>query len=126
MPKPVDKSRSRPSAKVVHGVKSFCEGLCDQSIIDAGVGLFIIVALSMLLLRNYQRPVIEQLPVGSLATADILAPEDLKVEDSAETKRLRYKVVSVVLPVCDFKARNARDGGASIQEMFAAGREADA
>ncbi|HKP86247.1 MAG TPA: HDIG domain-containing protein [Blastocatellia bacterium] len=124
MPKPVDKSRSRPSAKVVNGVKSFSAGLSDQAMIDAGVGLFIIVALSMLLLRNYQRPIIEQLPAGSLATVDIIAPEDLKIEDSAETKRLRDKEVAAILPVFDFNPRNAREAVTSLQEMFAAGREA--
>jgi putative nucleotidyltransferase with HDIG domain len=109
---------------MVNGVKSFSAGLSDQSIIDAGVGLFIIVALSMLLLRNYQRPVIEQLPAGSVAASDIIAPEDLKAEDAAETKRLRERAVAAVLPVFDFNPRNARDASASIQEMFAAGREA--
>ena len=37
-------------------------------------------------LRDYQRPNVEQLPPGSIATSDILAPEDLKIEDIAETK----------------------------------------
>lgn len=128
MPKPVDKSRSRasakPSAKVVNGVKSFSAGLSDQAVIDAGVGLFIIVALSMLLLRNYQRPIIEPLPAGSVATVDLIAPEDLKVEDTAETKRLRDKEIASVLPVFDFNPKNAREAVASLQDMFSAGREA--
>ncbi len=126
MLKPVDKSRSRSSAKMVNGVKSFSASLSDQAVIDAGVGLFIIVALSMLLLRNYQRPIIEHLPAGSIAATDIIAPEDLKVEDTVETKRLRDKEVAQSLPVFDFNPRNARDAVASLQEMFAAGRETPA
>ncbi|HEX8184945.1 MAG TPA: hypothetical protein VF747_09350, partial [Blastocatellia bacterium] len=69
MPKPAPTSRSRSSARAVDGVKKFSAGLSDQAVIDAGVGLIIIVALSLLLLRNYQRPVIEQLPASSIATS---------------------------------------------------------
>ena len=60
-----------------------------QAFIDAGVGIFIIVGLSILLLRGYQQPQIQVLPAGSTAPVDIIAPEDLKVEDPAETERLR-------------------------------------
>src|SRR5438128_7842158 len=91
-------STSRPR-EVVNGVKRFSAGLSDQAIIDASVGLFIIVALSMLLLRDYQRPLIQQLPVGSVAAADIIAPEDVKIEDTAETRRLRDQAAASVLLV---------------------------
>ncbi|HEY9233210.1 MAG TPA: hypothetical protein VIS78_13740, partial [Blastocatellia bacterium] len=116
-------STSRPR-EVVNGVKRFSAGLSDQAIIDASVGLFIIVALSMLLLRNYQRPLIPQLAAGSVATADIIAPEDVKIEDAAETRRLRDQAAASVLPVFDFNPKGARDAVASLQELFAAGREA--
>lgn len=124
MPKPVSPSRARASTNVVDGVKRFSRSLPDQAMIDAGVGLFIIVALSMLLLRNYQRPFIEQLPVGSVATVAIMAPEDLKIEDTAATKHQREHAAMEVLPVFDFNPRSARDATISLQEMFAAGRDA--
>src|SRR5436305_463356 len=113
-------STSKPR-EVVNGVKRFSAGLSDQAVIDAGVGLFIIVALAMLLLRDYQRPLIQLLPVGAVATADIIAPEDVKVEDTAETKRQRDQAAASMLPVFDFNPRSARDAVAIIQDLFAAG-----
>jgi putative nucleotidyltransferase with HDIG domain len=124
MPKPAPTSRTRSSARAVNGVKKFSASLSDQAVIDAGVGLIIIVALSLLLLRNYQRQIIEQLPAGSVATSDIIAPDDLKVEDSANTRRLREQAVGSVLPVFDFNPKPVREATASLAEMFAAGREA--
>jgi putative nucleotidyltransferase with HDIG domain len=121
MPKASPTSKPR---EVVNGVKRFSAGLSDQAVIDAGVGLFIIVALAMLLLRDYQRPSIRQLPVGAVATTDIIAPEDVKVEDTAETRRQRDQMAAAVLPVFDFNPRSARDAVISLQELFAAGREA--
>lgn len=115
-------STSRPR-EVVNGVKRFSASLSDQAVIDAGVGLVIIVVLSMLLLRNYQRPLIQQLPAGSVAAADLIAPEDIKVEDVAETKRLRDQAAAATLPVFDFNPKSARDAISSVQELFAAGRE---
>ncbi|HWN98737.1 MAG TPA: HDIG domain-containing protein [Blastocatellia bacterium] len=105
-------------------MKAFSSGLSDQAIIDAGVGLFIIVALSMLLLRNYQRATIEQLPTGAVATADIIAPEDLKINDIEETRRLRDQAASQSLPVFDFHIKAARDATGVVEELFASGREA--
>jgi putative nucleotidyltransferase with HDIG domain len=104
-------------------MKKFSAGLSDQAVIDAGVGLIIVVALSLLLLRNYQRQIIEQVPVGSIATADIIAPDDLKIEDLAQTRRLRDQAVGSVLPVFDFNPKPAREAGVSISDMFAACRE---
>jgi cyclic-di-AMP phosphodiesterase PgpH len=122
--KPAPISRQRSSARAVNGVKKFSAGLSDQAMIDAGVGLIIVVALSLLLLRNYQRTVIEQLPASSVATADIIAPDDLKIEDPAQTRRLRDQAVASVLPVFDFNPKRAREASTSIAEMFASGREA--
>ena len=64
MPKPVPAPHSKFTARLVGGLKAFSASLSDQAVIDAAVGLFIIVALSILLLRDYQRPRVEQLPVG--------------------------------------------------------------
>lgn len=122
--KPAAPSRTRPHVRLVNGLKTFSSGLSDQSIIDAGVGLFIIIALSFLLLRSYQRPQIEPLPAGAVATADIIAPDDLKTEDTAETERLRAQTVASVPPVFDYQPKITRDMRRSIEQMFAAGREA--
>jgi len=105
-------------------MKSFSANLSDQAVIDAGVGLLIIVALSFLLLRDYQRPNIEQLPAGSVAASDILAPEDLKIEDTAETKLLRDQAAVAVLPIFDFNVRTAREAASSLEQLFVVGREA--
>jgi membrane-associated HD superfamily phosphohydrolase len=124
MSRPVVVTRSRLSARVLDGLKSFSASLSDQAVIDAGVGLFIIVTLSILLLRDYQRPRIEQLAAGSVSSSDILAPEDLKIEDTAETKALRDQAAAQVAPVFDFNVRNARDARISLEQMFEMGREA--
>src|SRR2546426_6150231 len=115
--------RSRFSARLVAGVKAFSASLSDQAVIDAGVGLFIIVALSILLLRDYQRPHVEQLRAGSVASADIIAPKDLKIEDTDETKAARDSAAVAVLPVFDFNARMAREATSSLEQLFAIGRE---
>ncbi len=125
MPKPSSTSRTNSSARLFKGVKSFSSSLSDQAVIDAGVGLFIIVALSMLLLRSYNRPQVEPLDVGQTAVADIIAPEDLKVVDAAETERLRAQAAFSVLPVFDFKAGVNKEVRKGIEQLFAAGREVD-
>lgn len=91
--------------------------------IDAGVGLFIIVALSMLLLRTYQRVPVEQLPAGAVAGADLIAPEDLQITDLEETKRLRDQASLSAVPVFDFHIKAARDATAVVEELFASGRQ---
>jgi cyclic-di-AMP phosphodiesterase PgpH len=117
-------TRSRLATKLIEGLKAFSAGLSDQAVIDAGVGLFIIVVLSMLLLRDYQRTPIEQLPPGSVATKDIIAPDDLKIEDVSETKSLRDQAAASVLPVFDFNVRSGRDSINSLEQLFVIGREA--
>jgi putative nucleotidyltransferase with HDIG domain len=124
MSKPVASTRPRLSARLIGGLKTFSAGLSDQAVIDAGVGLFIIVGLSILLLRDYQRPHIELLPAGSVASTDIIAPEDLKVEDTADTKLQRDQAAGSVLPIFDFNNRTARDATTSLEQLFATGREA--
>src|SRR5690242_1657371 len=117
-------TRSRLATKLIEGLKAFWAGLSDQAVIDAGVGLFIIVVLSILLLRDYQRTPIEQLPPGSVATKDIIAPDDLKIEDVGETKSLRDQAAASVLPVFDFNVRSGRDSINSLEQLFVIGREA--
>src|SRR6266851_7437542 len=126
MAKPATTLRPRPSARLVNGLKAFSASLSDQAVIDAAVGLSIILALSILLLRDYQRPVVEQLPAGSIASSDILAPQDLRVEDAAETKLLRDQAAAQMLPVFDFNTRTAREARTSLEQLFALGRQAPA
>jgi cyclic-di-AMP phosphodiesterase PgpH len=122
--KPAAILRPSVSARLVGGLKAFSASLSDQAVVDAGVGLFIIVALSILLLRDYQQPRIEQLAAGSVAPSDIVAPEDLKIEDAAETKLLRDQASVSVLPVFDFNIRTAREAASNLEQLFAVGREA--
>src|SRR5215510_2321856 len=119
MPKTATAQPSRPDARLARGLKAFSASLSDQAVIDAGVGLFIIVALSFLLLRDYQRVRVEQLPEGSAAVSTIIAHEDLKVEDAAQTKLLRDQVAASVLPVFDFNSRNAREATSTLEQLFA-------
>ena len=124
MSKPATTTSSRLSARLLQSLRAFSASLSDQAVIDAGVGLFIIVALSILLLRDYQRPRVEQLPAGSVASTDIIATEDLRIEDTAETKLLRDQAAAQMLPVFDFNVRVARDARAGLEQMFAMAREA--
>lgn len=121
--KPSNSSDSRLYTKLMGRVRKFSSTLSDQAVIDAGVGIFIIVLLSMLLLRNYQRPQIDPLPAGAVAQADIIAPTDLKIEDSEETNRRRAQAVQGVFPVFDYNPRLMRDVRNSIEKMFRIGRE---
>lgn len=123
--KPANSSNSRLSGKFIEGAKKFSSTLSDQAVIDAGVGIFIIVLLSMLLLRNYQRPQVDPLPIGEVAQTDIIAPHDLKVEDAEETSRRRALAVQGVFPVYDYNPRVMRDVRNSIEKMFKIGRETD-
>lgn len=124
MPKPVPTANAKLTTRLAGGLKAFSASLSDQAVIDAAVGLFIIVGLSILLLRDYQRPRVEQLPAGSVATSDLIAPEDLKVEDQAETRLLRDQAVASVLPVFDHNTKTAREATSSLEQLFAAGRAA--
>ncbi|MEW6211840.1 MAG: hypothetical protein AB1631_26015, partial [Acidobacteriota bacterium] len=124
--RPAAKNRSRLLAAFLSGAKRFSSTLSDQAAIDAGVGLLIIVALSILLMRNYQRPAIEPLPVGATATEDIIAPKDLKTEDTDQTNLLRAQAAQQVLPVFDYNPRITREVLQSIEKMFAVGRSAPA
>jgi putative nucleotidyltransferase with HDIG domain len=120
--KPVPAANSKIKSRLIGGLKAFSASLSEQAVIDALAGAFIIAVLSLLLLRDYQRPRVEQLPAGNVAAADLIAPEDLKVEDPAETKLLRDQAGASVLPVFDFNNKTARDAIASLEQMFAAGR----
>jgi cyclic-di-AMP phosphodiesterase PgpH len=112
------------SSRLVKGIKAFSSSLSDKAVIDAGVGLLIVVAVSMLLMRSYQRPEVEQLAPGSVAGSDVFASEDLRVEDTAETKRLRDDAAAQTLPVFDFNIKTAREASTTLVELFATGRDA--
>ena len=124
MPQLAPTSRAGRLARLKKQARAFSSGLSDRSVIDAGVGLFIIVALSMLLLRDYQRAQIEPLPAGSVAAHDIIAPENLQAEDANETKRLRDQAASSLQPVFDYNPKATRDVVNSVEHMFRVGREA--
>jgi cyclic-di-AMP phosphodiesterase PgpH len=126
MPNPVPASNPKLKSRLSGAFKSFSASLSDQAVIDAAVGVFIIVALSILLLRDYQRPRVEQLAAGSVAPSDQIAPEDLKVEDPAETRQLREQAAASVLPVFDFNTKTTRDATSALEQLFAAGQAAPA
>jgi hypothetical protein len=122
--KPAATSRPRLLSKLTAGAKRFASTLSDRAVVDGSVGLFIVIALSILLLRSYQRPQIDPLPAGAIATADVIAPDDIgPLEDPEETVRLRSQRENTVLPVFDFNPRVTRDIRNSIAEMFATGRQ---
>ena len=110
-------------AKLISNVRSFLSGLSDQSVIDAGVGLVIVVILSLFLI-HYKRPQIEPMPAGTIASADIFAPADLKHEDVAETARRRTQATTAVLPVFDYTARPMMDARNSLESLFKTAHEA--
>ncbi|HXG68028.1 MAG TPA: HDIG domain-containing protein [Blastocatellia bacterium] len=126
MPKPAATSRSQRFARVISGVKAFSASLSDQAVIDAGVGLVVIVVLSILLLRDYQRPQIQPLQADEVATADVIAPEDLQIEDTEETENRRNQAAAKVLPVFDYSHKDTKDRRNRIEQMFATGRSAPA
>ncbi|HXG91254.1 MAG TPA: HDIG domain-containing protein [Blastocatellia bacterium] len=117
-------SRSNKTAKSGKRLKSFLWGLSDRTVLDASIGIVIVIVLSLLLLRSYKRPQIDPLPAGSIATTDILAPENIKIEDAAETKRLRDEAVALEKPVFDHNRKTTRETLRSLHEMFNIGREA--
>jgi hypothetical protein len=121
--KPASKSRFNFLASFLRGAKGFSAGLSDRAVIDALVGVFIIVALSILLMRDYQRPPIEPLAPGAIAPADVIAPRDFKTEDTDETNRLRAQAAQSVLSVFDYNPKIAREVRQSIERMFIIGRE---
>jgi cyclic-di-AMP phosphodiesterase PgpH len=114
----------RLNERLAQGAKAFHSSLSDQAVIDALAGLFMIVGLSILILRNYQRNPVAALPAGTIATADIIAPTDLKITDNAETERLRSLAEASVLPVFDYSPRAAKEMRNGIETMFQLGRDA--
>ena len=116
--KPAATSNSGRLARLPGAVKKFSSTLSDKAVVDGGVGLFIVIAISLMLLRNYQRPQIEALPAGAIAAADVIAPDDIKpIEDTDETERARAQATSSVLPVFDFNPKATRDIRNSIEQM---------
>ena len=117
-------TRASLSVRVLNALKAFSANLSDQAVIDAGVGLVIVVVLSILLLRDYQRPRVEQLAAGTVASADVVAPENMRIEDVAETKSLREQAAANVLPIFDFNVRTSREARNTLDQLFLLGREA--
>jgi putative nucleotidyltransferase with HDIG domain len=112
----------RGALKLFGGAKAFYAGLSDRAVIDAGSGLFIVIAVSLLLI-HYQRPQVPPLPAGTIAASDIIAPENLMAEDTAETARLRQAAVGSVPSVYDFNTRAAKDAHNAIDHLFETGRQ---
>ncbi|HKV40886.1 MAG TPA: HDIG domain-containing protein, partial [Blastocatellia bacterium] len=123
--KPEPHLRPRRREKLVGSVRTFYSTLSDRAVVDACAGLFIVVAISLLLLR-FQRVDVIPLPVGTVAPADILAPEDLKVEDVEQARMLRQRAVAALPPVFDFNPRASHDATAILNQIFEAGRQAPA
>lgn len=118
-----EKVTSLFASRLFGGVKRLASGLYDRASVDAGLGLIISLVLSLMLLR-YERPQITPLPAGAVADADILAPADLKVEDTIETAKRRGQATGEILPIFDFLPRASREARASVEQAFATGREA--
>jgi putative nucleotidyltransferase with HDIG domain len=121
--RPETAARAPGRARRAGQLKSLASNLFDHSALEIGVGLLIATVLSLMLL-NYQRPQIEPLPEGATAPADIIAPENLRVEDAAETAKRRAQAAASILPVFDLTARVTRDIRTSVEQMFATGRDA--
>lgn len=114
-------NRTSKSAVLVSGIKKAFSGLFELASIEVVTGLAITVTLSLLLL-NYGRPRVLRLEAGSVAPADIIAPADLKVENTAETQRQQLLAASNILPVFDFVPRASRDARNTIEKTFSIGR----
>jgi len=123
MNKSTSKPKAGPAAKVAKEVRSFSSRLTDQSVIDGAFGMLVILALSLLLVRSFQRAHVDQLAAGSIAPADIVASEDLRVPDPVETNRLREQAAAAVLPVFDFNGKASREAILTLSDLFAAGRD---
>lgn len=112
----------RSVARFYGAVKRVASRLYDRTSVDAGLGLLISLALSLLLLR-YERPQIAALAPGAVATSDILAPADVKMEDAWETARRRDQAAAAVLPIFDVVPRASKDARAAIEQLFETGRK---
>jgi putative nucleotidyltransferase with HDIG domain len=117
------KTRSRARSGRLDGVKKFFSTLPEQSVIDAGVGVLIIVIVSLLLMRNYQRAHVEPLAPGAIATESIIAPRDLKIIDESQTRHLQEQAAASELPIFNFDPARAREATGVIKKIFEAGRQ---
>src|SRR5215510_12046788 len=120
------KSDSTPatnrSARVIGALRAFVAGLSEQAVLDASTGIVIAIAISLLLI-HYRRVVIVPLAAGTVAQADVVAPETLKTEDVLETSRQKQQAASVVLPIFDYHPRTDKDATGIINAVFEIGRE---
>src|SRR5262245_52844222 len=90
-------SRGRIVSRLRDAIKGFIATLSGQAVIDAGGGVVIIVALAMMLMHTEEGASIPTLAAGSVAPVDILAPEDIKVEDAVQTREMREHAAAAVL-----------------------------
>ncbi len=117
------KTRARAQAGRLDDFKKFFSSLSEQSVIDASIGVLIIVLLSLLLMRNYQRAQVEPPAPGSVATISIDAPRDLKVIDETTTRHLQEQAAASELPIFNFDPGRAREAIQVIKRIFEVGRE---
>ena len=103
-------------------MKTASSSLSDRAVLDAGVGLFIVLAISLLLL-HYQKAEIAPLAAGTVAAEEIDAPENLKAEDVDRTIKERSQVTASVRPVFDFNPRVVRDASSLLEQIFSAGTQ---
>jgi putative nucleotidyltransferase with HDIG domain len=118
--KPESNARSRSTATLAGGVKTVSSSLSDRALVDACVGLFIVLAISLLLL-HYQKTDVAPLAVGSVAAEEVVAPENLRTEDTERTVKERSQTTASIRPIFDFNPRAARDASNLINQIFAAG-----
>jgi putative nucleotidyltransferase with HDIG domain len=114
-------ARSRPAPKLAGRIKSVYGGLSDRALIDAFSGLFIVLVISLLLL-HYRKTEVTLLTVGTVAPEDVIAPENLRVEDTERTTRERLQAMAAVRPVYDFNPLAVKEASSLINQVFETGR----
>jgi putative nucleotidyltransferase with HDIG domain len=119
--KPEANARSRSTAQLAGRLKSVYGGLSDRALFDACIGVFIVLVISLLLL-HYRKTEVTLLTVGTVAPEDVIAPENLRVEDTDRTIREQHQAVAAVQPVYDFNPRLVKDASSLINQVFESGR----
>ena len=125
MPKKSEsKASSKSAAKLAGRLKAVSAGLSDRALLDAFVGLTIVLAISLLLL-HYQKTEVAPLAAGSVAPEEVIAPENLRAEDPDATAKEKAQAIASVRPVFDFNPRAAKDASNFINQLFATGLASD-
>src|SRR2546422_11311640 len=97
-PSPGDPGRRGPIERARAGLHSALEAVYDSR--AAWVALFL-VSMTPLVLSRQLRQDAPVLPAGSIAPADIVAPETREFVDDAATKEVRDAARGMVPPVYD-------------------------